>query len=69
MMMEKTMAEATLEKQGLTVAEASHVAGIGRTKLYEAMADGRLKARKMGKRRLILRDDLRKFLQALPSAA
>ena len=45
------MAEATLEKQGLTVAEASHVAGIGRTKLYEAMADGRLKARKMGKRR------------------
>ena len=63
------MAEATLEKQGLTVAEASHVAGIGRTKLYEAMADGRLKARKMGKRRLIFRDDLRKFLQALPSAA
>ncbi len=62
------MADATFEKQGLTVAEASYVAGIGRTKLYEAISNGRLKARKLGKRTVILRDDLRKFLQALPTA-
>ena len=58
----------TIEQEGLSVAEACEVAGIGRTKLYEAIADGRLKARKLGKRTLILRDDLRQFLAALPPA-
>jgi len=45
------------------------MAGIGRTKVYEAIATGSLKARKCGKRTLILRDDLRRFLASLPSAA
>jgi excisionase family DNA binding protein len=59
----------TVEHEGLSVAEACAIAGIGRSKLYEAIASGRLTARKLGKRTLILRDDLRKFLQALPKAA
>ena len=59
----------TIEHEGLSIAEACSTAGIGRTKLYEAIADGRLKARKFGKRTLILRDDLRQFLAALPTAA
>jgi excisionase family DNA binding protein len=56
----------TIQREGLSIAEACAAAGIGRTKLYEAIADGRLKARKLGKRTLILRDDLRQFLAALP---
>jgi excisionase family DNA binding protein len=56
-------------REGLSVFEACAVAGIGRTKLYEAIATGDLVARKFGKRRIILRDDLRQFLEGLPIAA
>ena len=56
-----------IEKQGLSVSEACAVAGIGKTKLYEAISAGQLEARKYGKRTLILRDDLRRFLTSLPA--
>jgi excisionase family DNA binding protein len=55
-----------LQREGLSVPQACQVAGIGRTKIYEAIAAGELKARKYGKRRIILRDDLRAFLSGLP---
>jgi excisionase family DNA binding protein len=57
------------QREGLSISEACAMAGIGRTKIYEAITDGSLKARKCGKRTLILRDDLRRFLGSLPSAA
>ena len=56
----------TIEHEGLSVTEACAIAGIGRSKLYEVISNGSLKARKLGKRTLILRDDLRQFLAALP---
>ena len=58
-------------REGLSIAEACAVAGIGRTKIYQAITEenGSLKARKCGKRTLILRDDLRHFLASLPVAA
>jgi excisionase family DNA binding protein len=43
------------------------LAGIGRTKLYEAISAGELVARKYGKRTLILRSDLSNFLSNLPT--
>ena len=55
-----------LQREGLSVADACTIAGIGRTKIYEAISSGALKARKFGKRRLILRSDLHAFLAALP---
>jgi excisionase family DNA binding protein len=58
-----------VSREVLSVAEACATAGIGRTKIYEAIASGALTARKCGKRTLILRDDLRRFLGSLPSAA
>lgn len=39
---------------------------LGRTKLYEAIKTGRLRARKHGRRTLILKEDLTAFLHALP---
>jgi excisionase family DNA binding protein len=57
------------QREGLSVAEACTIAGIGRTKIYEAINEGTLRARKYGKRRIILRDDLRKFLFELPSVS
>lgn len=54
------------QREGLSISEACNVAGIGRTKLYEAISDGALRARKYGKRTIILRSELQSFLSALP---
>ena len=55
-----------VEKHGLSIHEACTFSGIGKTKLYEAINSGKLKARKAGKRTLILSDDLRDYLSSLP---
>jgi excisionase family DNA binding protein len=57
-----------VDRQALSIAEVSSVSGLGRTKIYEAIGAGSLRARKCGKRTLILPDDLRAFLAALPTA-
>ena len=46
--------------------EASESAGIGRTKLREEIAAGRLVARKVGARNIITVDDLKAWLDNLP---
>jgi excisionase family DNA binding protein len=58
-----------VQREALSVAEACVAAGLGRTKLYEAISKGDLIARRYGRRRIILREDLTRFLAALPSAA
>jgi hypothetical protein len=55
-----------LQTEGLTLGQASVVSGIGRTKLYEAIAKGELIARKYGSRTIVLRGDLLLFLASLP---
>lgn len=54
--------------EGLSVIEACAVSGIGRNGLYAAVNSGKLKARKYGKRTIILRNDLAEFLSALPTS-
>lgn len=54
-------------KLAYTVKEALEAIGIGQTKLYKEIAAGRLKARKLGHRTLILKADLEAFLNALPA--
>lgn len=56
------------ERLAFGVTEAAQVAGIGRSTLYAAMADGQLRAVKLGKRTLIPAEELRRFLGALPAA-
>ena len=60
---------AEIERQGLSIHEACEIAGVGRTKLDEAIKEGKLKARKFGTRTIILITDLDQFLASLPSAA
>jgi hypothetical protein len=43
-------------------------AGLGRTTIFAAIAAGRLRARKIGARTLILDEDGREFLASLPEA-
>jgi excisionase family DNA binding protein len=45
---------------------AAEATGVGRTKIFEAIKEHQLKARKFGRRTIILRDDLLAWLLALP---
>jgi excisionase family DNA binding protein len=49
----------------LSIEETSAVTGLGRTKLYQLINSGDLKARKLGKRTIVLKDDLDAFLASL----
>jgi len=50
-----------------TVSEFLRCAGIGRTHFYRLINSGELKARKQGKRTIILAADADAWLNALPS--
>ena len=52
----------------LTIQEAAKAASIGRSSLYEEIAKGRLQARKLGRRTLILTEDLSRWLSTLPAS-
>ncbi|MFT3986312.1 DNA-binding protein [Aestuariivirga sp.] len=48
--------------------EAAHMACCGLTTLHEAIAVGALRAKKLGRKTLIMSDDLEAWLNSLPSA-
>jgi excisionase family DNA binding protein len=54
------------ERLSLSPEEASALTGIGLTSIRQAAASGALKARKHGTRTIILRDDLKDWLQVMP---
>ena len=56
-----------IEPEALSIAQACAITGLGKTKLYELIDSRTLKARRLGRRRLVLRRDLQEFLETLPS--
>ncbi len=56
-----------MNQLSLSIEEIRAATGIGRTKIYEAIGSGALKARKWGKRTIVLKDDLDAFLSRLES--
>jgi excisionase family DNA binding protein len=50
----------------LSVAQTARILGIGRSTLYQIIKEGRLPVRKIGKRSLIMRDDIDRFVTSLP---
>ena len=58
--------EGQRRRLALSVAEAAVEAGVGRDQVYAAIRDGRLEARKWGRRTLITYEALQRFLNGLP---
>lgn len=46
----------------ISLEEAERLSAIGRSNLYQLMQRGRVKSRKIGRRRLVIVDSLRSFL-------
>lgn len=59
--------DVTAPKLAFTVEELAAATGIGRTRIFEAIKHGRLRARKNGRATIILAEDAREFLTALPA--
>ena len=52
----------------ISILEAAKRAGVSRSSIYQAIDRGELKLKKHGRRSLILVDDLKAFISALPEA-
>jgi excisionase family DNA binding protein len=55
------------QRLAYSVSEACQIAAIGRTTLYSAIGTRKLPARKIGRRTVILAEDLRRFLENMPA--
>lgn len=53
-------------QRAFSVRQISEIYSIGRTKIYEELKSGRLRARKIGKHTVILEEDAEDWLRRLP---
>lgn len=60
---------ATHQPLAVTVADAARMLSVSRTTIYELIGGGRLQARKLGSRTLILVASMQQLLDELPPAA
>jgi excisionase family DNA binding protein len=58
--------EVEMEKIAYKIPEAVQVAPVGKTRIYEALNSGALKAHKQGSHTIIMRSDLESWLRAMP---
>ena len=56
-----------MQKIAVTISEATERTGIGRTSLYKLFSIGKLTPRKLGKRTLILVEELDALVMSLPA--
>ena len=54
------------DKLAFTIAELASVAGVGRSFIYQEIKDGRLLVHKAGRRTLAMREDVDRWLAAMP---
>ncbi len=55
------------DKLAYTVREAAGLCSLGKDSIYAAIADGRLVAKKLGRKTLIPRESLLRLIQDLPN--
>jgi hypothetical protein len=56
------------ERLAVTIRDAVILTGIGRSKLYAMFKGGDLRAKKAGRRTVVLVEDLKRMLNSLPDA-
>jgi excisionase family DNA binding protein len=61
------LAPLPVAQMAFSIPAACKAACVGRSKLYEAIQSGALRVRKNGAKNLILRDDLQRWLENLPT--
>ena len=54
-----------IEPEALSIEQTCTFTGLGKTKIYELIGSRALKTRRLGRRRLVLRTDLKEFLKTL----
>lgn len=57
-----------MNKSAYTINEAINEIGIGRTKLYAEIKSGKIEVRKIGRKSVILEEELRRYLSELPTS-
>jgi excisionase family DNA binding protein len=57
-----------MDKNLLTIAEAAHAIGAGRTRIYTLISDGKLRAVKLGASTRILAESVGDLIAGLPAA-
>jgi hypothetical protein len=55
------------QRRGMSIEDFSKTYGPGRTKTFEEIRAGRLRAKKIGRRTIIAEDDAEEWLRQLPS--
>jgi excisionase family DNA binding protein len=65
---EKGRAELLSAKEGFSIPESCYIIGAGRSTIYKALEAGELAASKLGRRTIILKRELLRFLAELPAA-
>jgi hypothetical protein len=63
------MSRADFSKLAFSIRELANKGPIGRSSIYNQIAAGRLRARKIGRRTVILDEDWRAFLESTPVIA
>lgn len=56
-----------MSKISVSIPEAIEMTGIGRSSLYKLFSEGKIKPRKSGKRTLVLVEDLKRYVESLPT--
>jgi len=58
-----------MNKLSATIPETMAITGLGRSSIYKLFKEKKLTPRKVGKRTLILTDEIEQFIRSLPEAA
>lgn len=53
-----------MEQLAVSISDTTHTLGVGRTTVYAMIADGRLDAFKLGRRRLVKAESIRRLIAA-----
>ena len=58
--------ETQANRLAFSLADAASAIGVGKSTLHELIATGKLPVHKLGRRSLVLREDLEAYVQSLP---